>query len=176
MSWRSHKKYFKSKEYALLKIPEILTDFWKYFWEFLIWPAGKFSNWLFRQYQNLAIGGFNYKWKGRLWVQKCGINPGFQRRISLTGVKIAHLWRPPVCTKKGKNFIDKMRGDMLWYYACSRDGAFWMERCPSGWRNRSWKPAARKCPWVRIPLSPPNFKSGICGSTQVAEGAPLLRE
>ena len=30
-----------------------------------------------------------------------------------------------------------------------------MERCPSGWRNRSWKPATRKRPWVRIPLSPP---------------------
>ena len=32
-----------------------------------------------------------------------------------------------------------------------------MERCPSGWRNRSWKPATRKRPWVRIPLSPPFF-------------------
>ena len=30
-----------------------------------------------------------------------------------------------------------------------------MERCPSGWRNRSWKPATWKRPWVRIPLSPP---------------------
>ena len=31
------------------------------------------------------------------------------------------------------------------------------ERCPSGWRNRSWKPATRKRPWVRIPLSPPSI-------------------
>ena len=36
-------------------------------------------------------------------------------------------------------------------------------------------------PWVRIPLSPPDHNSIISmfstrGSTQVAEGAPLLRE
>ena len=36
-------------------------------------------------------------------------------------------------------------------------------------------------PWVRIPLSPPDynfiiFDVSACGSTQVAEGAPLLRE
>ena len=38
-----------------------------------------------------------------------------------------------------------------------RRTAFTMERCPSGWRNRSWKPATCKRPWVRIPLSPPLF-------------------
>ena len=38
-----------------------------------------------------------------------------------------------------------------------RRTAFTMERCPSGWRNRSWKPATCKRPWVRIPLSPPTF-------------------
>ncbi len=32
-----------------------------------------------------------------------------------------------------------------------------LERCPSGLRNRSWKPAMWKHPWVRIPLSPPSF-------------------
>ena len=62
-----------------------------------------------------------------------------------------------------------------------RRTAFTMERCPSGWRNRSWKPATCKRPWVRIPLSPPNFlllfpDNCIRRSTQEAEGAPLLRE
>ena len=54
--------------------------------------------------------------------------------------------------------VDKPPEDMLLYQKCSRGGQPpVMERCPSGWRNRSWKPATRKCPWVRIPLSPPLF-------------------
>ena len=54
--------------------------------------------------------------------------------------------------------VDKPPEDMLLYHKCSRGGQPpVMERCPSGWRNRSWKPATRKCPWVRIPLSPPHF-------------------
>ena len=55
-----------------------------------------------------------------------------------------------------------------------RTGLSHTERWLSGRKHRSWKPAMWKNPWVRIPLSPPKFH--MCRSTQVAEGAPLLRE
>ena len=55
------------------------------------------------------------------------------------------------------NVVDKIPAHMVSYpsaWGCGLSCLF-MERCPSGWRNRSWKPATRKRPWVRIPLSPP---------------------
>ena len=47
-----------------------------------------------------------------------------------------------------------------------------MERCPSGWRNRSWKPATWKRPWVRIPLSPPQFYDDLRKYPRGRRGSP----
>ena len=57
------------------------------------------------------------------------------------------------------------------------------ERCPSGLRNWSWKPAIRASgPWVRIPSSPPFcvkkwivYHFDLWSNTQEVEEAPLLR-
>ena len=60
----------------------------------------------------------------------------------------------------------------IWYHTSSvreTDNLRTMERCPSGWRNRSWKPAMRKHPWVRIPLSPPNLLLLISPISSYAE-------